>query len=105
MMHRSESLDGDGYPTEAALERIAAWPTRDYNGLLEYVASLWAYPDYVMKAPEARTYVFATGGWSGNESLISALEQNILFWGMCWMSSQRGGRYEFVIPVPLMSGG
>lgn len=96
-------LDYDGYPSEAALEKIAAWPARDFNGLLEYVASLWAYPDYVTRAPEARTYTFATGGWSGNESLVSALQQNLIFWGTCWMSSRRGGRYEFVIPNVFMS--
>jgi hypothetical protein len=101
---RSDALDGDGYPREETLERIAAWPARDYNGLLDYVADLWCYPDYVVKSPEARTYVFATGGWSGNESLISALEQNLVFWGTCWMSSRRGGRYEFVVPVVFMSG-
>lgn len=98
-------FDADGYPSEHALEKITAWPARDFNGLLEYVASLWAYPDYVTRAPEARTYTFATGGWSGNESLVSALQQNLIFWATCWLSSRRGGRYEFVIPNVFMSDG
>lgn len=97
-------IDIDGYPSEEALEKIATWPARNFDSLLEYVASLWAYPDFVTQAPEARTYTFATGGWSGNESLIGALERNLVFWGMCWLSSRRGGRYEFVIPALMMSG-
>ncbi len=39
----------------------------------------------------------ATGGWSHNEEVISALYANHVFWGMCWVKSERGGYYEFEV--------
>jgi hypothetical protein len=36
-----------------------------------------------------------TGGWSGNECIIRALQLNPLFWGKYWMMSKRGGYYRF----------
>lgn len=90
-------LDGDGYPTDATLTRIAAWPYTDMKGLAEYVRHLWHWPTYARK--RGNRYIFATGGWSGNEALIGALEQNLMFWAMSWESSQRGGRYVFEVPT------
>jgi len=36
-----------------------------------------------------------TGGWSGNEEIIRAMQDNRVWWGMFWESSRRGGHYEF----------
>lgn len=89
-------FDGDGYPTEATIKRIITWPYTDMQGLVEYVRSLWYWPVYARR--RGRRYSFSTGGWSGNESLIYALEKNFLFWSLCWESSRRGGHYEFELP-------
>lgn len=43
-------------------------------------------------------YYVATGGWSNNEVAIMALEDNHMFWGMCWLGNWRGGAYLFKIP-------
>ncbi len=84
-------LDDDGYPTDATLKRIAEWDAADREGALELVRSLWRWPNYATRNGDE--FEFITGGWSGNESLISALEENLLIKAMCWWSSERGGRH------------
>ena len=37
----------------------------------------------------------ATGGWSDNEEMITALQGNFMFWAMFWESSHRGGLFVF----------
>ena len=92
-------FDADGYPSEEALKRIETWPhTGGYADLMQYVESLWAYKDCFFHDAYNRTYVLTTAGWSGNESVISALQANLPFWGICWYSSFRGGKHTFVIP-------
>lgn len=84
----------DNYPEEEELEKIKNWPHEDdYGKLLEYCMSLWTFKDYATK--RGGNYRFATGGWSGNESVIYALEDNKIFWMSCWESSSRGGLYKF----------
>lgn len=38
-----------------------------------------------------------TGGWSGNEAIIAALQANLLFFSLYWQESKRGGYYRFKI--------
>jgi len=42
-------------------------------------------------------FEYHTGGWSGNEDVIGALKNNLLFWPMFWQKSTRGGHYFFRI--------
>jgi hypothetical protein len=95
----SEWQDEDGYPTADALRRISAWPCEDTNGLFTFIHSLWWSPDWGWKQTVREDgtikYDFSTGGWSGNEALIEALQENGLVWHLCWESSRRGGHYEF----------
>lgn len=86
-------FDDDGYPTDEALKRIAEWPYMDIAGMLEFVQGLWSYPDRWWT--EGDTLHLSTGGWSGNESVIDAMERNRMFMAICWVSSRRGGHYEF----------
>ena len=92
---RAADLDGNGYPTELTLKRIREWPCEHTAELLEYVRSLWTYKDYATK--QGKRYRFATGGWSGNEDLIAALQENYLFWALCWQLSARGGLHIFKV--------
>lgn len=89
----------DNYPEDHELDRIKAWPiaTRaDYVALMEYCMALWMWDNYATR--RGSHYRFATGGWSGNESIIEALQGNMMFWMSCWRSSHIGGLYKFRIP-------
>jgi hypothetical protein len=98
-------MDEDGYPTEETLSVVTKWEG-DFTELLKYVSKAWRYyPDYwtekdgvsrIFEEP-VRRYHISTAGWSGNESLISALRRNRVFWMMHWEQSNRGGHYIFEI--------
>jgi hypothetical protein len=49
---------------------------------------------------EGRTYHVSTGGWSGNEEILSAMQDNLIFWMVCWQEHKRGGHYVFELPNP-----
>lgn len=86
-------MDADGYPEESELKQIAEWSWQDIGGLLAFVQPRWSYPDRWWR--EGDVLHLSTGGWSGNEDLVRAMQQNAGFWHMCWVSSRRGGHYEF----------
>lgn len=88
----SHYLDGDGYPTDEALKRITEWPHTEISGMLEFARPLWSYPDRWWI--EGEVLHLSTGGWSGNEDIIRAMEQNRIFWALCWIQSRRGGHYQ-----------
>lgn len=89
-------MDEDGYPEDDELDRLRKWPYQDCLGALEYAQSLWRYPEYFTR--DATGWRVSTGGWSGNESVIGALMENTMFWMLCWVSSRRGGHFEFELP-------
>lgn len=98
-----EWLDKDGYPTTAALDKIATWDASDPKGCLDFARSLWHWPDLVWiehrphdwkKDEQIDIICFSTRGWSGNESLIAALQDNFGVM-LTWYLSKRGGRHEF----------
>jgi hypothetical protein len=86
-------LDDDGYPEEDELKQIAEWPYTDIAGLLEFAQPMWSYPDRWWTEGDALH--LSTGGWSGNEILVGAMQENRMFWAICWISSRRGGHYSF----------
>jgi hypothetical protein len=86
-------MDDDGYPEESELKRIAEWPYTDIAGMLAFVQPRWSYPDRWWT--EGDVLHLSTGGWSGNEDLVGAMMENRMFMALCWISSRRGGHYEF----------
>jgi hypothetical protein len=107
------TFDADGYPTDATLDRIRTWPVvalADMVACMDFAGRAWQYEDVWTKEddwedpdwPESRKvrYVFSTVGWSGNESVVSAIERNPMLQMMGAWSWRRGGHYEYRFPVP-----
>lgn len=98
------ALDDDGYPTDEVLEWIENYNPFENGGfseLLEILVDLWRWDDYIeIKRPYKgrKTIWLHTGGWSGNESIINALNKNVYFW-INWKLSKVGGHYKFSIPT------
>lgn len=101
-------MDSDGYPEEDELQAVREWPYSDLPGMMDYVRERWRYADdgywrvfhgtdELSKQP-LTVYTIRTGGWSGNESLVGAMQENSMFMAICWEQSCRGGQYEFRIP-------
>ena len=93
----------DGYPTEAALAAIHTF-TGSAKELVEVLyQGMRAYGVVTIepKDDDRREIVevyIATGGWSGNESIVSALQRSF-FWFAYWEQTRRGGAFWFHVPV------
>lgn len=88
-------MDKNGYPEQHELNTITTWASqKGYKELMEFVQSIWTFDNY-FEVKEDGLYELHTAGWSGNEEIIYALEQNEMFWIMCWQESRRGGHYKF----------
>lgn len=108
-MNKDEQwLDEDGvYPLESALEKIKNWNYNDKIGYFNFIKSLWLYADsgYWTEMPitteltnkPAIRYLISTAGWSGNESLLEALQNNYIIFSTTWVQSRRGGHYIFEV--------
>jgi len=107
------TFDRNGYPTEATLERIRTWPINtmaDAAAAMDYAGLAWSYPDRWKlieryEDPDwpsfpKRLYKFSTGGWSGNEDIVAAIEANQMLTMLGAWSWQRGGHYEYRFPLP-----
>ena len=96
-----ELFNDDGYPTEEVLSRITAWSVKDdVFALLKAVAPLFEGYGRCEYNTDKQLWEVATGGWSGCEDVVQALQQNTLFWSLCWQLSRRGGYYEFTGHAP-----
>ena len=106
MSENTVNLDDDGYPTDTALNTITDWSfDRGWIPLMEFVKSLWWTPEFGWRQLDinddnnhpVHQYTLVTGGWSGNESIILAMQKNYFFWATAWVQSRRGGHYIFEI--------
>jgi hypothetical protein len=101
-----EPLDDDGYPSDAALEIIQIWPfDKDNREWFDFIKSIWHLRSWGWHEGEEKheyeddkkvyRYNISTAGWSGNESIIRAMESNSMMWHLHWVQSRRGGHYIF----------
>jgi len=105
LLEEGEYLDADGYPVDAALEIIEKWHWDDIPGWFKFIENIWylrtwgwatklEQHDYVTDK-QVRRYHISTAGWSGNESIITAMQTNFMLWSLTWVQSRRGGHYIF----------
>lgn len=84
------------YPSQEDLEEIKTLSNQfeDYSNLIEKLKEIWRWNDYIKH--EGNHLELHTGGWSGNEDIIAAL-QGSMFWMFNWQKSERGGHYYFTL--------
>lgn len=98
------SMRGD-YPTEDELTMVRNWAFTkpgDFEAFMAYVQSVgmyWPTKSFGWRQ-QGRTFWIATGGWSGNEDILEAMQENFIFWSVCWQQTKRGGQYQFTLPDP-----
>lgn len=107
LLEQFEMLDEDGYPTEQCLEIIANWHWSDPEGWFAFIKEYWHIPCFGWQEADVphefrenkivHQFRISTGGWSGNESIIRAMERNGMMWHLNWVQSRRGGHYIFEI--------
>lgn len=99
MTGKHPAFDADGYPTDETELAIKTWDYRDVNGWLKYIREAWNQ-HYGRIWEENGMLKMATGGWSGNESIASAMRENRVLWALLWESSHRGGLLVLRMPKP-----
>ena len=94
------------YHTEKELKQIQNWDVKDAHNLVNRLRDMWQYNDYFIEnwgldhIHNERPVLMLelhTGGWSGNEDIIEALQKHKLFWMMWWWKTERGGHYYFEV--------
>lgn len=97
------TFDKDGCPSEETLDLIRKWKVQNnftQKDLRGFCREAWNWGNKMWGHRRGcdghRPWIdVSTGGWSGNESIIEALQENRIFWAMSWVHSIRGGHYRF----------
>lgn len=117
------AMDDDGYPHEVALERIREIDTLALSSRAPSAQSNHAVLAHSMAcmnqqlgsakvSPDTSTstngagqnlVTIVTGGWSGNEDVVAAFAQTIV-WRRCWESSHAGGMHVLRMELPAAHG-
>jgi hypothetical protein len=90
-------MDENGYPTEQELDYIRNFDVvhNDWEELMRYIQdNCWNWGEHYF-SKRGTEWIAVTGGWSGNEDVISVLKKNVMFWMLYWKQSNRGGKYVF----------
>lgn len=84
------------YPAEEQLNAIrkADMFENDLPAMVELIEDAWNHT-YGKMIFNDGVLSLATGGWSGNEDVMGALNDNETFWRLYWWKSERGGRFWF----------
>lgn len=96
MAMKEPTFDRDGSPTDETYEAISKWSIENVSELWDFMTAAWntrmsSEPEITDKFIE-----FYTGGWSSNEALINALEENRAVSNRLWHTYD-GPVYKFVL--------
>jgi len=94
-------LDKDGYPDEKTLKKIESFDISKDSviDLISLLEEHWIWASYIAcKGKKIIRLELHTGGWSGHEDMINALQKSS-FWICFWEKSIRGGHYYFRIKI------
>ena len=103
---KSETLFESEYHSDFELNKIKNWDYRNVFELIEHIQDMWNWKqDYFVSKWGKRKFDNAdvlllelhTGGWSGNEDIIAALEEHEMFFNLWHTKWERGGHYYFEI--------
>ena len=89
------------YPTKQELSKIKKWNVlKRPIDLLNFIRNIWWCGEtacIIRNNPDTTLFELHTYGWSGNEEIINALQENPMFWMLYWQKSTRGGHYYFEV--------
>ena len=102
------TFDRDGYPTDETLDILRNWDdfsSSGYQQWIEFAHKAWHWNDMVIIGTDSENIIlsdrkmvqFHTGGWSGNEDIISAMQGNVL-WLVNFQNHRTGGHFELRAP-------
>ena len=95
------------YPTDSDLKNIEKWEfdfkKKTIYDFLDLILGSYntGYGSIILKGRRTLYLTLVTGGWSGNEDIISSIQDNVTFWAMCWQKSERGGLVLLKIDLSL----
>ena len=102
------TFDRDSYPTEETLQRLQEWSMGDSAAGLDFLQQFWGTnygsctnslrPSEESIVGQGRFLRLATGGWSANESLLSAFDSSPAALST-WRLSTSGGLHIYRYPV------
>ena len=70
---------------------------RSIDEFVKFLKQNWHHADDGYLEYEYPNLRLSTAGWSDNELIIKALQENYIFWNLCWRKSEFGGHYYFEI--------
>lgn len=95
-----EFLTAGDYPSEQTLKQITDWPHEDFTGLIDFISPYFSRYGRIWERTDStqpNVLKMATGGWSGNEDIIEAMQENHMLWSTKGLSSNSGGLFTFEI--------
>ena len=90
----------NGYPDESILRKIKRWDGKDVEIMIGWIMEAWngTYGSlFLFEGSKKKKLTLITGGWSGNEDVMSAINKNMFFDMLFWQMSKRGGLHEYEI--------